>query len=79
MVYLTGVDDAEPLGGERLKGGATLFHLRDGHLEVQPRTGTICLHYVLHDFLHEGMLVTGGTKWLLRTDIFFPKKLRRGA
>lgn len=78
LLYLTGGDDAEPLGGERLRGGATLFHLRDRPVEVQPKTGTICLHYVLHDFLHEGEIVQSGSKWLLRTDVFWPK-LRPGA
>jgi hypothetical protein len=79
LLYLTGGDDAEPLGGEKLRGGSTMFHLRERPVEVQPRTGTICLHYVLHDCLHEGLLVTSGTKWLLRTDVFFPKLRAGGA
>jgi hypothetical protein len=79
LLYMSGGDDSEPVGGERLRGGSTLFHLRGRPpIEVQPRTGTICLHYVLHDFLHEGLLVNSGQKWLLRTDVFFPK-LRPGA
>ncbi len=79
LLYLTGGDDADPLGGEKLRGGSTLFHQRERPVEVQPRSGTICLHYVLHDCLHEGLLVTAGTKWLLRTDVFFPKLRPGGA
>lgn len=79
LLYLTGVDDAEPLGGEKLRGGSTLFHLRERPIEVPPRTGQICLHYVLHDCLHEGLLVNSGHKWLLRTDVFFPRLVRSNA
>jgi hypothetical protein len=42
-------------------------------VSVAPQMGRLCLHWTGHDFLHEGALVTKGTKYLLRTDLFFPK------
>ena len=76
LIYLTGVDD-EPVLDQvqgRLKGGATRFHHnKKAPIDVEPHTGAVCLHWQLHDCLHEGLRVLGGVKWLLRTDVYFPR------
>lgn len=67
LIYLSGDDN--------LKGGATIFHpdTRGAQpLKVQPRKGTALLHKHGPDCLkHEGELVEGGEKWILRTDVTF--------
>ncbi|KAM3574050.1 hypothetical protein VYU27_004026 [Nannochloropsis oceanica] len=76
LVYLTGMDDDPVLDASqgRLMGGSTRFHHnKKTPIDVEPQTGTVCLHWQLHDCLHEGLRVTGGVKWLLRTDVYFPR------
>jgi hypothetical protein len=77
LLYLTGVNDEpvlDPAQG-KLKGGATRFYFekKRAPIDVEPRTGQIVLHWQLHDCLHEGAPVLGGVKWLLRTDIYYPR------
>lgn len=57
------------------QGGETLFHVRKKGppLSVSPSMGLLLLHWTGHDFLLEGSQVLNGEKWLLRTDVFFPK------
>ncbi|MBX2801320.1 MAG: 2OG-Fe(II) oxygenase [Myxococcales bacterium] len=57
MVYLN----------EDFDGGRTRFP--DAEVEVIPRTGTALLF--VHRQLHEGAVVTRGTKYVLRTDVMF--------
>ena len=76
LIYLTGTDDDPVLDVSqgRLKGGSTRFHHnKKMPIDVEPQTGMVCLHWQLHDCLHEGLRVTGGVKWLLRTDVYFPR------
>jgi hypothetical protein len=76
LIYLTGTDDDPVLDASqgRLKGGSTRFHHnKKMPIDVEPQTGMVCLHWQLHDCLHEGLRVTGGVKWLLRTDVYFPR------
>lgn len=67
LIYLSGGDD--------LAGGATIFY-PEGRgvppLKVNPRRGTALLHKHGDDCLkHEGELVKGGEKWILRSDVTF--------
>ncbi len=48
-------------------GGATTF--LDYELEVTPKTGMALLFQ--HRILHEGAVVTSGTKYVLRTDVMY--------
>ena len=57
MVYLN----------EGFGGGATDFH--DYDIEVTPRTGMALLFQ--HMLLHEGCVVTSGTKYALRSDVMY--------
>jgi len=54
-------------------GGATRFHSRyepgGPYTDVIPRTGSVLIFQ--HDLLHEGALVSAGTKYALRTDIMY--------
>lgn len=60
-------------GGDQLKGGDTIFHSRPP-VSVKAVPGRVCLHWTGHDCLHEGELVTKGTKMVLRTDLFYPRR-----
>lgn len=76
LIYLTGVGDEPVLDHVqgRLKGGSTRFHHnKKAPIDVEPQTGAVCLHWQLHDCLHEALPVLGGVKWLLRTDMYFPR------
>ena len=57
MVYLN----------EGFTGGATRFH--DFDLDVTPKAGRALLFQ--HFLLHEGCVVTSGTKYVLRTDVMY--------
>lgn len=67
LIYLT--------GGDEFKGGGTIFHPhRRGMkpLNVHPDKGMALLHKHGDDcMLHEGELITGGVKWVLRSDVVF--------
>lgn len=57
------------------QGGETRFHVskKGQPVDVAPQMGRLLLHWTGHAFLHEGCQVNGGEKWLLRTDVFFPR------
>ena len=57
MVYLN----------EGFAGGETRFH--DYEVDVVPRTGMALLFQ--HRVLHEGCVVTTGTKYVLRSDVMY--------
>ena len=72
-------DAAEAL--RRLRGGATAFYAgqygdpdveESQVLRFEPRRGTALLHgHGERCLLHEGCEVTGGIKYLLRTDVMY--------
>lgn len=68
LVYLTGQDAGEVQGGE------TLFENDDGtKYSCAPTKGMALLHLHGDDcLLHEGALVKGGFKWILRSDLVYP-------
>eukprot|EP00668_Euglena_longa_P012097 GGOE01014524.1.p1 GENE.GGOE01014524.1~~GGOE01014524.1.p1 ORF type:complete len:253 (+),score=41.99 GGOE01014524.1:48-761(+) len=77
LLYLTGGprDPQKP----PLRGGCTRFLLpgkgRDCNtMAVEPEAGRALLHWTGHDFLHEGALVMSGEKFVLRTDVLFPRQ-----
>lgn len=53
------------------QGGQTMFYEDGGKsYEVQPTNGSVLLHKHGEDcLLHEGREVTGGEKWILRSDV----------
>lgn len=65
MIYL---NDA----GE-FRGGATRFYpdryAADSVIDIEPRTGDLLVFS--HDFWHDGEAVTGGVKYVLRSDILY--------
>ena len=65
MVYLN----------EDFTGGQTNFYRSSSYepsFQVQPKTGTAVLFD--HRFVHEGSVVTQGTKLILRTDVMFTRQ-----
>ncbi|QJB33172.1 2OG-Fe(II) oxygenase [Chitinophaga oryzae] len=51
---------------EGYSGGSTVFKTGE---EILPETGTALIFY--HPLLHEGTLLTAGTKYVLRSDIMY--------
>jgi predicted 2-oxoglutarate/Fe(II)-dependent dioxygenase YbiX len=61
MVYLNG----------DMEGGETAFHRRHPPLRVTPERGKALVFF--HRQLHEGLPVTKGRKYVLRTDVMYRK------
>lgn len=53
-------------------GGATAFLSRDRkrRLDVNPKAGSVLL-FQHRGLLHEGAVVTAGTKYTIRTDVIY--------
>ena len=59
--------------GDDCKGGETAFYTNSGWeiVRVRPETGmALCF---THEIRHEGCLVTAGRKYVLRSDIMYPR------
>lgn len=54
---------------ENFEGGSTTFYYRGETYSIQPKTG-MCLVFD-QQILHEGMTVTSGLKYFVRTDIYY--------
>lgn len=68
-LYLNGAEDVE--------GGATRFAVnfedpREGKLDINPTAGSLVI-FRQRDMYHEGVIVTKGTKYTMRTDVMYEK------
>jgi hypothetical protein len=78
LIYLTGTVDNDDVGA--VDGGSTVFWTKEPNrkgkggesLSVQLRAGRAVLHKHGDDcLLHEGEVVRGGDKWILRSDLMY--------
>lgn len=64
---------------ENFEGGNTRFYeipVENSIVHVRPETG-LCLIFrqpTTKDYVHDGQVVSSGTKYLLRTDVFYERK-----
>ncbi|KAI0846021.1 oxidoreductase domain-containing protein [Daldinia vernicosa] len=68
-LYLNGDEDVE-WGATRF--GVDFEHPREGKLDINPTAGSLVI-FQQRDMYHEGVIVTKGTKYTMRTDVMYEK------
>ena len=74
-LYLNESDPSD--GEEQLKGGATTFHDHSGMtrtVDVNPKIGRVLI-FQHRDLLHSGADVVNGTKYTMRTDLMYRRRI----
>jgi Rps23 Pro-64 3,4-dihydroxylase Tpa1-like proline 4-hydroxylase len=81
MIYLNGAEDPVVEEAKGFKGGATNFlKVIDRNVadrvtaRIDPEVGSILVFQ--HNMLHEGELLSGGRKYIMRSDVMYKKNKR---